>query len=155
MTEQKMEFLSKKYIGILKNLPIDAQAVFGKMNVHQMIEHMAWSFKIANGKMVFESKQPPELTEKLHRFMMSDRPFADNTPNPNLPDNPAAPITNSLEIALAELENEIAYFIKVFGNDANLRIENPFFGYLNYDEQVHLLHKHALHHLRQFGVGQE
>jgi hypothetical protein len=33
-----------------------------------------------------------------------------------------------------------------------LTTRNPFFGDLNFAENVHLLHKHALHHLRQFGV---
>jgi hypothetical protein len=44
------------------------------------------------------------------------------------------------------------YFFTVF-NKNNLRVtRNPFYGDLNYEQNVQLLHKHALHHLKQFGV---
>ncbi|HWJ90418.1 MAG TPA: hypothetical protein VNR87_04865, partial [Flavisolibacter sp.] len=64
-----------------------------------------------------------------------------------------APVKNiSCNAALDELENEIKHFFSVFEKN-NLRVtRNPFFGDLNYEENIHLLHKHALHHLRQFGV---
>jgi len=34
-----------------------------------------------------------------------------------------------------------------FANNPSLITTNPFFGDLNFEENVYLLHKHALHHL--------
>ena len=69
-----------------------------------------------------------------------------------MPEVPA-PVTNvSCDEAINELQKEVNYFFAVF-KENNLQVtRNPFFGDLNYEENVHLLHKHALHHLRQFGV---
>jgi hypothetical protein len=42
-------------------------------------------------------------------------------------------------------------FVNYFkGNESKL-VMNPFFGELNFEQQVRLLHKHAMHHARQFG----
>ena len=54
--------------------------------------------------------------------------------------------------ALTELESEINHFFKVYSENPLLRTINPFFGNLNFEEQVQLLHKHATHHARQFGL---
>ena len=54
--------------------------------------------------------------------------------------------------AIAELQIEIDYFFEVYNGKPELRMTNPFFGNLNYEEQVQLLHKHATHHARQFGL---
>jgi hypothetical protein len=40
----------------------------------------------------------------------------------------------------------------VFQENHMQQTRNPFFGDLNFEENVHLLYKHALHHLKQFGV---
>ena len=84
--------------------------------------------------------------------MMSDKPFRDNTPNPNIADTPPPLFTKTIDEALIFLRDEIKYFIELYKKDAELKIENPFFGFLNFEEQVHLLYKHALHHLRQFNI---
>jgi hypothetical protein len=52
------------------------------------------------------------------------------------------------------LEKDINHFVTVFEYEPDLRILNPFFGNLNMDEWIHLLHKHAMHHLRQFNQTQ-
>jgi hypothetical protein len=44
------------------------------------------------------------------------------------------------------------YFFEVFEKDTALVTRNPFFGDLNFEQNVQLLYKHSLHHLRQFGV---
>ena len=84
--------------------------------------------------------------------MLSEKPFKENTANPLLPEVPAPVINISTEEAINELQKEINYFFSVFEKN-NLQItRSPFFGDLNFEENVHLLFKHASHHLRQFGV---
>ena len=148
----KLDFLLNNYAQILKTIPRETAPEFGKMNVHQMIEHMEWAVKIANGKIEFPCELAPELVTKMHRFMMSDQPFRDNTPNSNLPDEPLAPMTDSIEKAIEQLQTELVFFKERYEKEEGLEIINPFFGSLNFEEQTHLLHKHAHHHLRQFGI---
>lgn len=150
MINEKLDFLQKDYPKILSTLVPNQKGVFGKMNAHQMVEHMTWAFQIANGKIKFPSANSPDITEKMYRFMMSDKPFRDNTPNINLPDEPLPTQTDTMTEAIRKLESELSDMVKLYQADNDLRIENPFFGALNFEEQIQLLHKHAQHHLRQF-----
>jgi len=138
--------LVKDY-GLLKQ---DTPPRFGKMNVHQMIEHMTYAFEQAAGKIILPQANDAETTEKMYRFMMSDKPFRENTPNPYLPETPAATISADIATALVNLQSAIDTFFRVFDGHDDHRIENPFFGNLNKEEWIHLLHKHSQHHLRQF-----
>jgi hypothetical protein len=58
----------------------------------------------------------------------------------------------TVQAAIGELHEELIHFFEVFERDPQLIIRNPFFGDLNFEQSIQLLHKHALHHLRQFGV---
>ncbi len=148
----KLDFLQQDYISLLKKIEPTTMPLFGKMNAHQMIEHMAYAFRQASGLIPQEPVANEEVTQKMYAFMMSDRPFKDNTPNSFLPDIPAPPTTSNIEEALHELEKDMAMFFTTFENANDKKILNPFFGQLNFSEWLHLLHKHAWHHLRQFGI---
>lgn len=153
MNAAKIDFLKRRFIPLLKQIPSDTPPQWGKMTLQQMIEHFTDSVRIASGKTVHtDILTPPENFQRVRDFMLSDKPFRENTANPLMPAVPA-PVKNiSCNAALEELENEIKHFFSVFEKN-NLRVtRNPFFGDLNYEENIHLLHKHALHHLRQFGV---
>ena len=58
----------------------------------------------------------------------------------------------TVQAAIGALQQELIYFFEAYEKDPDLIIRNPFFGDLNFDQNVHLLYKHALHHLKQFGV---
>jgi len=83
---------------------------------------------------------------------MSDKPFKENTVNSLMPEVPAPVKNPSVQEAINELQNEINNFFFTFEKNKFQTTRNPFFGDLNYEENVQLLHKHALHHLKQFGV---
>jgi hypothetical protein len=148
----KLHFLQHQYIDILKSVPTDEPARFGKMNVHQMIEHMSYAFRQASGLIPLAPANDEATTQKMYTFMMSDKPFRNNTPNPYLPDEPAMPEQDEISDSIQILQNDIEVFVDTFRDRDELRILNPFFGNLNQAEWIHLLHKHAWHHLRQFGV---
>jgi DinB superfamily len=148
----KLNFLKNEFVNILATIDSNTQSLFGKMNVHQMIEHMGYAFRQASGLVPLEATGDEETTQKMYRFMMSDKPFKDNTPNPYLPDEPAPTSSETVIESLDFLQKDIDHFINLFEKDIDLKILNPFFGNLNFDEWTHLLHKHALHHLRQFGI---
>jgi hypothetical protein len=150
--QSKEEFLRSEYVKMLLNLDPNAGACWGKMNVQQMVEHMSDYVRIANGKSVYAIHTPADRIPKMQAFLMSEKPFQENTPNPLMPDIPAAVKHANKEAAIEELKNELDHFFNVFHKEPGKTLDNPFFGTLNYEQQIQLLHKHATHHLKQFGV---
>jgi hypothetical protein len=153
MNADKADFLRYKFIPLLRQIPSDRSPLWGRMTLQQMIEHFADTMRIASGKTPFaDIITPPEQLERMRDFVMSDKPFRENTRNPLLPEVPAPVKNTSVEEAIKELQQEINFFFSVFEIN-NLQVtRNPFFGDLNFEENVQLLHKHAVHHLKQFGV---
>ena len=152
MNSDKVNFLKKDFVQHVRTLDNTTPALFGKMNPWQMIEHMSDAFRNANQKVTFNILTPEERLKPMKDFLMSEKDFKPNTPNALMSDTPAAYRNATIESAILELEGEINDFIKYFEENPDSTVTNPFFGHLNYEEWVQLLHKHALHHLRQFGV---
>ncbi len=152
MDQQKADFLKNGYPKLLRKLSATQKGQWGKMNAQQMVEHMSYSFRVASGKLKEPASLTPEQTEKSHAFMMTEKPFRENTPNQLLPAEPEPLKNKSMEEAVQELEKEISDFFSAYVSQLGLRVLNPFFGNLDLGEQVHLMHKHATHHLRQFGL---
>jgi hypothetical protein len=152
MNAEKAEFLRNRFVQLLQQIPSDTKAAWGKMTVQQMIEHFADSVRIASGKMMHSDiLTPPENLDRVRAFLESEKPFRENTPNALMPEIPAPVRNPSKEDAVKELKTEIDFFFSVFEKN-NLQVtRNPFFGDLNYEQNVQLLYKHALHHLKQFG----
>lgn len=148
----KSEFIQFEFPRLLADIHPDTPAAWGKMSVQQMIEHMSDSLRIANGRDPKDCVTPPDHLPKMQAFMMSDKPFKENTPNAQLPDTPPPCRFDNVQDAIGELQQELNEFVDVFGEDKTKVITNPFFGDLNYEQWVQLLYKHSLHHLRQFGV---
>lgn len=150
--QHKIDFLKNEYCKLLSNLDADAPRKWGKMNVQQMIEHMSYSFRIANGRLPMEILTPAENIDRMQAFLANEKPMRENTPNPLLPDEPPAAVHATKDEAIAELKSEIDFFFEVFEKEADKTLKNAFFGVLNFEQQVQLLYKHSTHHLRQFGV---
>lgn len=151
-TIEKANFLRNKLVATLSDIGPDTQQAWGKMNVHQMVEHMSDSFREANGREPRELVTPDEHVPKMQAFLMSDKPFRENTPNKLMPEEPSAPRHETIAASLEELKEEIEHFFEVFAKEPSKKITNPFFGVLGYEQWVQLLYKHSMHHLKQFGV---
>lgn len=151
-TIEKANFLRNKFIPRLTTISPEAVPLWGKMNLHQMIEHMSYSFRQANGREEYTIVTPEEHIPRMQAFLESDKPFRENTPNQLLPDDPEPAKTATIPLALEELKGEIEHFFEVFARHPDKKITNPFFGVLSYEQWVKLLYKHAWHHLRQFEV---
>jgi hypothetical protein len=148
----KLNFLLTTLPDLLRKLDPSTERKWGKMNVQQMIEHFSDSVREANGK---DKKQIFTEADKLplyKNFLMSDKAFRPETKNPIMPDEPVAVRNKNKEEAIAELENELTDFADHFKNNPESINTQPVFGELNYNEWIQLLHKHAVHHLKQFGV---
>lgn len=154
MSFEKENFLRTRLIRYVQQLDPVAPPRWGKMSVQQMIEHYTIDgVSNASGRLKFERIiTSPERLTSYREFMMSDRPFKENTRNPLLNDEPAPLKFNTVQAAIGALHQELIFFFEVFARDPQMITRNPIFGDLNFEQNVQLLHKHALHHLRQFGV---
>jgi hypothetical protein len=151
--DEKIDFLKNQFIPLLKQVPSDTLAHWGKMTFQQMVEHFTDSVRLASGKMqLTEMITSQEDVPKYQAFLMSDKPFRENTLNPLVPEVPPPVRNRTVDRALEELEDELRFFFSVFEANHQQRTRNPIFGDLDYEQNVRLLYKHALHHLRQFGL---
>jgi hypothetical protein len=151
--EDKVRFLQTEFTPLVKQISSDALPAWGKMTLQQMVEHFSDAVRIASGKStVKEIVTPAGNIPKMQEFLMSDKPFKENTLNPLMPEVPVPVRNKSIELAITELQKELDYFLMVFDKNQHQLTRNPFFGDLNYQQNVQLLYKHAQHHLRQFGV---
>jgi hypothetical protein len=152
MTEEKARFILTDFPELVRGLSKDEKGRWGVMNGIQMIEHMSDSIRIASGKDPKKLLFNDEQVKKAREFMLSEKPFKENTKNIELPDVPPPPRNSDINGAVKELKTEISDFFSSFRDTEQKTVMNPFFGPLTYDEWVHLLHKHAVHHLKQFGL---
>jgi hypothetical protein len=154
MSIEKENFLRTKLVTYLQRLDPATAPKWGKMSVQQMIEHYSGdAVRNASGRLKIEKIiTPPENLGRMREFMMSDKPFKENTKNPLMGEEPAPMRYKTIQAAIGALQQELIYFFEAYEKEPSLVIRNPFFGDLNFEENVQLLYKHALHHLRQFGV---
>lgn len=154
MSLEKENFLRTKLVTYLQRLNPATSPRWGKMNVQQMIEHYGGdAVRNASGWLKIDTiLTPPEQLERMREFMMSDKPFKENTKNPLMGEEPLAYRYKTVQAAIGALQQELIYFFEAYEKNPTQIIRNPFFGDLNFEQNVQLLYKHALHHLRQFGV---
>jgi hypothetical protein len=154
MSFEKENFLRTRLVRYLQQLDPASPSRWGKMNVQQMIEHYAGdAVRNASGRLKIEKiMTPPEKLASMREFMMSDKPFKENTKNPLMGEEPVPLRFHTVQAAIGALQQELIYFFETFAKDPQLITRNPFFGDLNFEQNVQLLYKHAIHHLRQFGV---
>ena len=150
--QQKLDFLLNEFPALLQKLDADAKGSWGVMNAQQMVEHFILSVKNASGKFKLPLVTEGERLEKIRSFMFSDKPFKENTKNPLMSEEPLAKHYPSMQAAIDKLRAELDHFVAVFREAPSLITLNPIFGELDFEGNVQLLHKHAMHHLKQFGL---
>jgi len=146
----KLNFLKTEFPKLLRTLNPEAKGEWGVLNGQQMVEHMTESVSFATGKNNQALHSPIEHVAKYKEFAMSEKEFKPNTKNALMSDTPVPVKNNEMESAVIELEKELAAFIDYFDNNKGAVLTNSFFGDLNFEEWLHLLHKHAVHHSKQF-----
>lgn len=153
MQQEKLTFIKEGLFLLLEKLPADKKQVWGKMNAHQMLEHLADFFDVSSGKIIFDLVTPPEHLPKYREFLYSDKEFRENTKAPHtvLGDEPMPLREPSFDAAKERLKQSVEEFINFFSVSKDKTI-HPVFGALTFDEWVLLHYKHVRHHLRQFAL---
>lgn len=151
--KEKIEYI-KNFPGKLSVLNPSTNGKWGKMNAQQMVEHLTNSMRVATGKEFQKIELLPEQTQKVRTFFLSDKPFRENTSNHLLPEIPPPCRNTTMQKAISELENELDEFFLLFEKNSVHTTINPFAGEFNFGEWMQLLHKHFLHHAKQFGLAE-
>lgn len=152
MDNEKLNFLKREFIPLLQRIPSESQPAWGLMNLQQMVEHMQDAVDIASGKTAYTGDFASPDPARMRAFLLSEKPFRENTKNPFLPQQPQPTRNHTLQASIGDLQASLIHFFDAFESEPGKRVFNPIFGELDYDGQTQLLFKHALHHLRQFGV---
>jgi hypothetical protein len=155
MIKAKEEFLKNDFIPLLEKLDADQKAQWGIMTAQQMVEHFADAVKNASGKLLLPILNEGEKLQKSREFLMSEIPFKENIDNPLIPKEGIPHRQPDLKAAIGKFEKELDHFFLVFEKNPALKTGNAFFGQLDYNMNIQLLHKHAIHHLKQFGLKPE
>lgn len=152
MDQDKLNFITKEYIPLLKNLQPGSIGKWGKMNGQQMVEHVAAFFYVSSEKIKFDLVTPPEHLPKFKEFLLSDKEFRENTKAPLnvIGEEPLLLRYATMSEAMENLKRSIAVFEAYFKDDPAKKTVHPVFGELNFEEWVLLHYKHVTHHLRQF-----
>ncbi len=152
MSLEKENFLRTKFVTCLQRLDPATKPKWGKMNVHQMVEHFADVMKVANGRLKLNIVTPTDKLPLYREFLMSDKEFKENTKSPVLPEEPLPLRTKTIQAAIGKLQEEVISFFEVFEVNPALITTHPVFGELDFNQNVQAVYKHAIHHLRQFGI---
>ncbi len=152
MAATKEEFLKNDFIPLLGKLKPGQKGVWGVMDSQQMVEHFTDAVKNASGKLILPALTEGEQLEKMRSFLISEKPFRENIDNPLIPKEGIAHRQPDLQSAIHKLQSELDFFFEAFQKNTSLKTGNAFFGALDYEMNIQLLHKHAMHHLRQFGL---
>lgn len=146
------QFLITDYIPLLKKLSGAEKGNWGMLTPQGMVEHMTNSVGEAWGRIPQKLVTPPDQLEAYRTFMLSDRDFKPNTKNALMAETPDALRHSNMADAVNELERELGLMVQYHRSNPNATFMNPFFGELNYEQWLHLLRKHAVHHLKQFSL---
>ncbi len=149
---EKEIFFKETYIQTLKKLSGNEIGAWGVLSPQGMIEHMTDSVGVAHGRIKQELQTPTDVLERVRAFALSDKEFKPDTKNSLMSDAPAPLRNSTIAEAITELENEIAVFLDFYKVNPRATHLNPFFGEFSYTDWLHILHKHATHHLKQFNL---
>lgn len=146
------KFLMEDYIPLLQQLSDNEIGKWGVLSPQGMIEHMTDAFANAYGKIKLPAQTPESILPKMRAFALSENLFKENTKNVLMSEAPAPLRNHTIPEAIAELKKEINAFVHHYQSNPGSKNLNPFFGEFNYEEWLHLLTKHAKHHLTQFNL---
>lgn len=146
------QFLKGGFIPLLKQLSDNEVGLWGVLSPQGMIEQMTDAFANAYGKIKLPAQTPEAILLKVREFALSETPFKENTKNVLMSEEPAPLRNNNITEVIWELEKEINAFMEYYKSNPDSINLNPFFGDFNFEEWLHLLNKHAKHHLKQFNL---
>ena len=137
----------------INKLTPGSRALWGEMNVSQMLAHLQQPILVAFGQLKLKGGLMALLFGKIaKKQMVNDKPFKKNIPTMKEfkftgKNTPQKEFLKEKDILLSYVDRFIKDGPEVIANETH-----PFFGRLTLEEWDILQWKHLDHHLRQFGV---
>jgi hypothetical protein len=142
--------VSNQIIDRINKLTNETQAIWGKMNVNQMLAHCNVTYEF-----LFTDKHPKPnaFTKLILKLFVKNAVVGEKTYKMNNPTAPAFKIVDQRDFEI-EKSRLIEYIQKVqaLGESHFDGKESHSFGVLNKNEWNNMFFKHLNHHLKQFGV---
>jgi len=134
-------------INRIESLNEECLALWGKMNVGQMVKHCTLCEELYLGKMKFKRVFLGRIFGRfaLKRLLRDERPIGKNAPTA-----PYLMVTDKVE-DLEEKKQIWKALVKEYESYSADQFIHPFFGKLTRNELGRFVYKHCDHHLRQFG----
>ena len=155
MTEYQL-FLYDEFPQLLEKIEAEKEAKWGKMNAHQMLEHLAHIMSIANGRFAITPNAEPErLAYRKMRFLETEYPFPRGVRVEFISEEPIPTQFPEIHQSKAFLLNQLQRFFDYHSEHPDLMPVHPVFEPMNYDEWVQFQARHIKHHFQQFGVLEE
>lgn len=132
----------------INSLNETSKALWGKMNIYQMLSHNAMWQQLMLGKIKSKRVFIGRIFGKaaLKNALKDDAPLRKNTPT--TPEVMAKESNSDLEIQRRKWIDGIEEYVN-FSDDEFM---HPFFGKMSREQVGYFAYKHSDHHLRQFGV---
>jgi hypothetical protein len=133
----------------LNKLEPGSKALWGKMNVAQMLSHLQAPVEVAIGEKTLKRNLIGMLLGGFaKKQLVNDKPFKKSLPTD------ASYIRKTEHVFDKEKTKLISLFNRFVtgGADGLIKSPHPFFGKMTEAEWSYSLWKHFDHHLRQFGV---
>ena len=125
-----------------------SQALWGKMNVAQMLSHLQAPIEVALGEKKLKKSLAGWLFGRMARkTLLNEKPFGKSLPTDSSYIRKGTHDFNTEQQRLLVLITKLV----VAGKDGLTRDPHPFFGKMTPEQWSWSLHKHIDHHLRQFG----
>ena len=153
--DEKITQLEKLLYKVYTKVSTDATAKWGKMNAHQMVEHLGLVFVLSMGKFDLPYKGTAEDAAKYWAaFQDAPAPWKTVFPITSFGD-PKPPRAVTMDASKAGLQKTFQKYLAYCEANPDAVNSHFFLGNLTVDQwrQVHV--KHVEHHLRQFGVLEE
>jgi uncharacterized protein YqcC (DUF446 family) len=134
----------------IDKLDPQSQALWGKMDVAQMLAHCQQPIRVATGELKLKRSFMGILFGRMFKkkFLAQKSAFPKNTPT-----DPAFKMVNPMDFE-KEKQGLLSLLDKLVkgGYDGITKEDHPFFGPMTPTEWGELTSIHLDHHLRQFGV---
>ena len=150
--DEKIPELEKLLYKIGQHIQADTPAVWGKMNAHQMIEHLSLVFVLSTGKFDFPyAGTEEEARRNWEGFVQSENPWREVF-TPNSFGDPKPPRKATIDESKALLRKSFQNYLAYCEENPDAIHPQYYLGNLTVDQwrQVHV--KHLKHHMRQFGM---
>lgn len=136
-------------IARLEALRPDASRQWGKMNVAQMLWHVAEAYRAALGDVPARDQSNWFMRNLVRRFAFH-APFPWPKNGPTLPQFNAVRQRPAVDAEFDRLKVEVVALVRRFASWQGEGRPHPAFGPLTQDEWQHWGWRHTDHHLRQF-----